>query len=585
MLPKDLHICYGCMNEKEGDGPCKYCGFTEEDAQHLPWEYGQLPFGHVLAGRYLIGRILKSNGEGFLYLAYDMQQRRKVVVSEYMPRKIAERDEATWEVLPKTGREVLFKNLLVDFRELALVVEELAGSRYHSVIPVVDTFSEHGTAYAVYLVGRCVPFERYLEERGKTLGESEVKEMFLPLLHTVGSLHKLGFIHRGISPYTLYVDGEGRLLLFDFAIAPVRTAKSELASELFEGFSASEQYQANSWQGSWTDVYGAAAVMYEALTGIRPQSAMTRREIDLLKPVNLICPDVSSALSLAIQKAMVLMPSKRVQTMDSLISLMMDEGSGTAVFDFSKYAAAPAQPPKPQEETVSLDRTTILPDAFSPQVRRAPEDSGKNRKYLMIAMAVTIVILLATLTVFFTLTYDYLFGTGESTSSQASQEDSSSEEEDHTVPNFVGQYIAAIQSNPEYSERFQFEIQEEFSDDVAPGVVIDQSSPAGTVMQNRGTIILTVSKGSNMMIMPNYTGRNVDEVAEELAALKVEFRIVELEDDTAEEGEVLRTVPSAGSDVYIDRDIVSLLVAIPAQDSEESGGEEGEEAPSEEETQ
>ena len=53
MLPKDLHICYGCMNEKEGDGPCKYCGFTEEDAQHLPWEYGQLPFGHVLAGRYL----------------------------------------------------------------------------------------------------------------------------------------------------------------------------------------------------------------------------------------------------------------------------------------------------------------------------------------------------------------------------------------------------------------------------------------------------------------------------------------------------------------------------------------------------
>lgn len=63
------------------------------------------------------------------------------------------------------------------------------------------------------------------------------------------------------------MDEESRIRITGFSTLSLRTRGSGIECELYPGFSAPEQYEANRWQGSWTDVYGIGAVAYHMLTG------------------------------------------------------------------------------------------------------------------------------------------------------------------------------------------------------------------------------------------------------------------------------------------------------------------------------
>ena len=61
------------------------------------------------------------------------------------------------------------------------------------------------------------------------------------------------------------VDQDNKLWLTGFCIADTRTEGGDAGAALFEGYAAPEQYSLSGWQGSWTDVYGISAVLYERL--------------------------------------------------------------------------------------------------------------------------------------------------------------------------------------------------------------------------------------------------------------------------------------------------------------------------------
>lgn len=85
-----------------------------------------------------------------------------------------------------------------------------------------------------------------------------------------------GIIHRGISPQTILVTEKNELKLIDFQISAGRTTGTEIACEMYPGYSAPEQYSSAEWQGTWTDVYGISATLYRVLTGCVPTESISR---------------------------------------------------------------------------------------------------------------------------------------------------------------------------------------------------------------------------------------------------------------------------------------------------------------------
>ena len=73
-----MSLCMGCMQELNGSVICPNCHFDNSEVQSAPF----LPFGTELAGRYVTGTGLETNGESTRYIAFDKQTGDVVIVSK-----------------------------------------------------------------------------------------------------------------------------------------------------------------------------------------------------------------------------------------------------------------------------------------------------------------------------------------------------------------------------------------------------------------------------------------------------------------------------------------------------------------------
>ena len=91
----------------------------------------------------------------------------------------------------------------------------------------------------------------------------DVIPLFLPIMKSLGLLHKQGMIHRDISPDNFIIDFQNHLWLIDFGAAGVssnrRQQMKEAASDqtviVKAGYTPLEQYRKDGKIGSHTDVY------------------------------------------------------------------------------------------------------------------------------------------------------------------------------------------------------------------------------------------------------------------------------------------------------------------------------------------
>ena len=99
----------------------------------------------------------------------------------------------------------------------------------------------------------------------------------------VALLHKAGLIHRGICPDNILLPIDGAARLTGYGTLALRTAGSELKSQLYPGYAAPEQYSAAEFSGRYTDVYALAAVTYRLVTGQVPVAAPQRKVRDSME--------------------------------------------------------------------------------------------------------------------------------------------------------------------------------------------------------------------------------------------------------------------------------------------------------------
>lgn len=308
----ELSKCLGCMNPFRGY-PCPTCGYDPQKGREA--EYA-LPPGTILAGKYLVGRVLGQGGFGITYIGLDIALERKVAIKECYPSGQANRAPGTsaviWPGSEQVRTELLggMEMVLKEARKM-VKVEEVPG-----VVKVRELFRGNNTAYIVmdYVEGET------LKDRLRKAGPmpwSQAKKIFLPVIRTMESVHQAGIIHRDLSPDNLMLTPGGAVKVLDLGAAKDITVNTGASSMPVakSGFSPLEQYGQQGGSGPYTDVYALAATLYYTLTGKVPLPALDRINNDQL---NWDYPGLKAApenVRQALRKALALRPEQRTRSM------------------------------------------------------------------------------------------------------------------------------------------------------------------------------------------------------------------------------------------------------------------------------
>ena len=528
-------LCPYCLQPLPGAAQsCPHCG--KSFAGRNPG--GTLPVGTVLAGRYTVGEMLSIDGEGILYRGAENLGRFRVTIKEYLPITLTAERTAESTLRPKTGSEVLFKTTRMDFADLYHSIQRITPA--NGLEAVLDVVEANNSVYAILENLGGTPLDQWLENHPGTIRPDDACTMLQPVFEGVAAMHKIGLVHRGICPENIRVMENDRCRLAGYATVGLRTAGSGLHEQLYEGYSAPEQYSTAEFEGRYTDEYSLAAVFYRMVCGQAPVPAAQRMVADSNPRAKSVNGSLPLYVSQVLQLGLRLRPMERIQTVPQLYQALSSK-----------------------EYTAELTRT-MKPE--TPVRTAQPEPERKEHLLSLKALLAGIVILLSIL-ILLTLWSVLSQHIHQPAASAAESEPASSEVmvPQNLVPNFIGMDYTQVQNNREYTSMYLFYVTEEYSDTAPAGQVIQQEPSADTVLKAGGTIQLVVSKGPQMAEMPNIIGFTQDGAVKELEARGlVASCFMVVNDGSYASGCVVRTSEEPGTKVEVGTVITVYIAADPS---------------------
>ena len=528
-------LCPYCLQPLPGAAQsCPHCG--KSFAGRNPG--GTLPVGTVLAGRYTVGEMLSIDGEGILYSGAENLGRFRVTIKEYLPITLTAERTAESTLRPKTGSEVLFKTTRMDFADLYRSIQRITPA--NGLEAVLDVVEANNSVYAILENLGGTPLDQWLENHPGTIRPDDACTMLQPVFEGVAAMHKIGLVHRGICPENIRVMENDRCRLAGYATVGLRTAGSGLHEQLYEGYSAPEQYSTAEFEGRYTDEYSLAAVFYRMVCGQAPVPAAQRMVTDSNPRAKSVNGSLPLYVSQVLQLGLRLRPMERIQTVPQLYQALSSK-----------------------EYTAELTRT-MKPE--TPVRTAQPEPERKEHLLSLKALLAGIVILLSIL-ILLTLWSVLSQHIHQPAASAAESEPASSEVmvPQNLVPNFIGMDYTQVQNNREYTSMYLFYVTEEYSDTAPAGQIIQQEPSADTVLKAGETIQLVVSKGPQMAEMPNIIGFTQDGAVKELEARGlVASCFMVVNDGSYASGCVVRTSEEPGTKVEVGTVITVYIAADPS---------------------
>lgn len=539
-------LCPYCLQPLPGAAQsCPHCG--KSFAGRNPG--GTLPVGTVLAGRYTVGEMLSIDGEGILYRGAENLGRFRVTIKEYLPITLTAERTAESTLRPKTGSEVLFKTTRMDFADLYRSIQRITPA--NGLEAVLDVVEANNSVYAILENLGGTPLDQWLENHPGTIRPDDACTMLQPVFEGVAAMHKIGLVHRGICPENIRVMENDRCRLAGYATVGLRTAGSGLHEQLYEGYSAPEQYSTAEFEGRYTDEYSLAAVFYRMVCGLSPVPAAQRLVSDSNPKARTVTPSVPAYVSETLYLGLRLKPVERIQTVQQLFRALSER----------EYA-----------EELSRSMEALDPPAPAPQEPKAPAKAELLSVRNLLAGIVILLSVLILLTLWGLLSHQSEkppeVTAPESVSEAASEPASEPVNENVTLtPDLVGRdYDAEVRNNRSYIDEYLFYVTLEYSDTVEKGRIIRQSPEAGEVIQKGDTVSLVVSRGPQMMEMPDIIGQTQDSAVQELATKGLNATCFTVVNDGSEAaGCVVSASEDAGSMVEVGTTIVLYIAGdVPA---------------------
>ena len=498
--------CIFCGRQLNNADKCVWCGFSQQDSNAIS---GTLPYGTKL-GAYVIGNVIAVDGESTTYFCFDTKSQKRVVIKEFLPvTLIAPRNDC--EIAVQPAKQVLFKNLLMDFTELYRTLQKIDSP---AMPKIYDVFSENKTAYVVMQNVKGTSLANTLIKRGKPFTFKEIRWLLNDVFSLLGQLSRFNIHHGGISDETVIITPDNTVMLTGFAIQDLRTKNEHIAYQLYDGFSAPEQYYSDRFQGSYTDIYAVASLIYYAVTGQKlAKGVLETKEIHRIFPKYAVQ---------ALKHATAENSKDRIDSITDFV-LMLD------------------------------DKATVIKPA---QKKEQTNNSKKLVQYGVLAVAVVIVLMLAFKSI------------GAQPSNSESTGDSVSDSQsqlmvEKSVPKLIGKNYADVISNGDYQLDYTFVKLEAYSDEYNEGIICAQSPNAGETIIPGGTVYLTVSLGARVVHVPSgLIGISYNDAVRKLDDAGIMYR-KEYVDQTREyvSGMVAALSIAEGEEIGLKEDILVVYVA------------------------
>ena len=488
-----MSLCMGCMQEIGNNKICPECGFNNSEKQHAPF----LPYGTVLSNRYIVGSGIDTNGESTRYISFDKQTGDVVIICEFLPMGLFNREEGSAEIRINYENRLAYNKLKDEFISYYRILCELRD--LSALMKVHNIFEENNTVYVVEENEDLIPFEEYVERSNGSLEWDIARPLFMPVISALEALHKRGVGHYAIAPKNIFITSSGKIKISGFATENERKRGTPLKSQLFSGAAAPEQYDDNFPLDDITDIYGFCSTLFYALTGHLPKSAPERRKDSRLlmstTTVKRLPPHVVSALANGLQVER----ENRITDFDELRSQLSVAHTAKAI----------------QEE---ISRTASMNLSKSDKSQKGR--NGMSHTSIVIISAAITVLVLGIAGVFW-LMQNPLAGVFGGNTSETVESTQSTEWTGATIPNYVGMNYDDVMKQAEGDTKITVyrSYTDEYSDQYKEGTVMSQNPPAGSkVTQEDGILIsITVSKGPQMRELPKIEGLKLDEAASDIA--------------------------------------------------------------------
>lgn len=374
-----------------------------------------------------------------------------------------------------------------------------------------------------------------IRAQGKFLPRSAIN-IGAQVLDALSHAHEQGIIHRDVKPQNIIINARGHAKLADFGIA--RNADSSTITYAGATVMGSVHYispeQAKGRQVTVeSDIYSMGITLYEMVTGRLPfegdnSVAIALRHIqDEIVPPIMLVPSLPPALNDVIMRAVSKQPSARYHSakemrQDLLRVLREPQGS---------FARQPAKEKAKQNRHKSAKR--------------------KPRSVVWRITALAMILLM-------------LFGVMLVMDRTVLQNTSATTD---LVPNLVGK-LQDEAINTAKLRGYKVEVQEAQSDEHPIGVVISQQPQKGTELKNGGTIIITVSGGAAMPVVPDVRGMTLSEAEVALRDEGLLPGIPEYRISDAKVGTVFEQEPLPGTSLLPGEEVMLFISGEPSRSIE-----------------
>ncbi len=581
--------CMGCMAEiAEDERICRYCGYQK--GTDVKEAYYLLP-GTVLKQKYLTGRVLGYGGFGVTYIGWDNVLHRKVAVKEYLPSDFATRSYGSRRVTVFSGEaaeqfQAGLESFLYEARRLA---------KFNAVVETVDIydcFEENESGYIVMEFLDGVTVKEVLRKR-RRISVEQARAIALSVLRGLSAVHKEGIIHRDIAPDNIFITKAGRVKILDFGAARYATAvqSKSLSVILKPGFAPEEQYRSHGEQGPWTDMYALGATTYCMITGKRPEESIQRLAEDHVKPPSELGIQIDPNIENAIMNSLNVRQEYRIQDADSFIRALGGKEDVERIIEktdnkiswqlplWMKLTAAAAcvlvciciglfatgNLGFTKKEITSADGMAAL----SGSQRYVPNVSGMSYEEAEVLLKEkNLGLIISGMNYSESIAKNKILSQTPRDGAVAEAEETiqvimSGGQEEVMMPDLAGmteEEAAELIAGQNLILK-QDGIQEEYSDVVEKGRVIEQNIPAEERIAVQTEITLSVSLGSlseetALLEVPDLTGLTKDKAMKQLAKLKKQsgftYLIGEVKNKystKAEKGRIISQSPKAGETV------------------------------------
>lgn len=482
--------------------------------------------GKLFAGRY---RILKSIGRGGMadvYLANDL-----ILDNEEVAIKVLRTNYQTDQVA------------VARFQREARAMAELS---HPNIVAIRDIGEEDGQQFLVMEYVNGSDLKKYIQDHAP-LSNQEVVRIMGEVLSAMTLAHQKGIIHRDLKPQNVLLtkDGTAKVTDFGIAVAFAETSLTQTNSMLGSVHYLSPEQARGSKATVQSDIYAMGIMLFEMLTGHIPydgDSAVTIALQHFQKPLPSILAEnrnVPQALENVVIKATAKKLDDRykdtLEMSRDLVTSLHPSHSRDAKLVFDDMTDTKTLPkvdplPTPSIEKKAAAVSSTPQSSPSPKATKTKPQPTKKKKNNFFSTLLKVFFGLLFMGI---IIFAYLVFTNPSNAQ---------------VPDVVGQELTTAQAEIQSSGFRVGDVREISDDSVDRGRVVRTDPTAGTTRKEGTSIDIYVSSGSKGITLKDYKGQNyqdaIDDLTSNYGVSESQIAIENVEDDDADEGEILSQSPS-----------------------------------------